>query len=159
MPGREACLRKSNSKKAYQLVKDSTTEKQSKSTTIHDKSGECLTEVYGIQKWWTEYCSDLFNYEFDGDPTVFNCSQIPGEEYHPTIREDVEAAVTALKLGKSAGVDNIPAELVQPRGEAMIDILTSICNKIWKTGDWPTTWTQSLVFKLPKKCNLQLCQN
>ena len=33
--------------------------------------------------------------------------------------------------------------------------LTSICNKIWKTGEWPTTWTQSL----PKKGNLELCQN
>ena len=41
----------------------------------------------------------------------------------------------------------------------MIDILTTICNKIWKTDEWPTTWTQSLVIKFPKKGNLQLCQN
>ena len=41
----------------------------------------------------------------------------------------------------------------------MIDILTAICNKIWKTGEWLTTWTQSLVITLPKKGNLQLCQN
>ena len=41
----EACLRKNNSKKAYQLVKDLTTEKQGKSTTIQDKSGKCLTEA------------------------------------------------------------------------------------------------------------------
>ena len=39
----------------------------------------------------------------------------------------MEAAVKALKMGKSAGVDNIPAELVQAGGEAMIDILTAIC--------------------------------
>ena len=38
----EACLRKNNSKKAYQLVKDLTTEKQGKTTTIQDKSGKCL---------------------------------------------------------------------------------------------------------------------
>ena len=53
------------------------------------------------------------------------------EEHHPILREAVEAAVKALKMGKSAGVDNIPAELVQA-GEAMIDILTTICNKILK---------------------------
>ena len=41
----------------------------------------------------------------------------------------------------------------------MIDIMTAVCNKIWKTGEWPTTWTQSLVIILPKKGNLQLCQN
>ena len=51
-------------------------------------------------------------------------------------------------MGKSAGVYNIPGELVQAEGEAMIYILTSICNMIWKTGEWPTTWTQPL-----------LCQN
>ena len=41
----------------------------------------------------------------------------------------------------------------------MIDILTSICNKIWKTGDCPTIWTQSLVVTLPKEDDLQLYQN
>ena len=41
----------------------------------------------------------------------------------------------------------------------MIDILTTICNKNRKTGEWPTTWTQSLIITLPKKGNLQLCQN
>ena len=61
-------------------------------------------------------------------------------------------------MEKSVGVYNIPAELVQAGGEAMIDILTSICNKIWKTGKWPTTWTQSLVITLPTKGNLHLCQ-
>ena len=86
-----------------------------------------------------------------GTPIVLDCPQISDEEHHPILREEVEAAVKALKMGKSAGVDNIPAELVQAGGEAMIDILTAICNKIWKTGEWPTT--------LPKKGNLELCQN
>ena len=155
----EACLRKNNSKKAYQLVKGLTTEKQGKSTTIQDKSGKCLTEENEILNMWTEYCSDLYNYETDGDPIVLDCPQIPDEEHYPILREEVEAAVKALKMGKSAGVDNIPAELVQAGGEAMIDILTAICNKIWNAGEWPTTWTQSLVITLPKKGNLQLCQN
>ena len=62
-------------------------------------------------------------------------------------------------MGRSAGADNMPAGLVQAGSEVMIDILTPICNKIWKTGKWPTTWTQLLVITLPKKGNLQLCQN
>ena len=32
-------------------------------------------------------------------------------------------------------------------------------NEIWQTGEWPTPWTQSLVITLPKKGNLQQCQN
>ena len=155
----ETCLRKNNSKKAYQLVKDLTTEKQGKFTTIQDMSGKCLTEENEILNSWTEYCSDLYNYETDGDPIVLDCPQIPDEEHHPILREEVEAAVKALKMGKLASMNNIPAELVQAGGEAMIDILSAICNKIWRTGEWPTTWTQSLVITLAKKGNLQLCQN
>ena len=41
----------------------------------------------------------------------------------------------------------------------MISALLTICNKIWQTGEWPTPWTQSLIITLPKKDNLQLCQN
>ena len=54
---------------------------------------------------------------------------------YPIMREEVEAAVKSLKKGKSAGVDNIPSELVQAGGEAMIDMLLTIGNKIWQTGE------------------------
>ena len=108
----ESCLRKNNSKKAYQLVKDLTTTKHGRSTTIQDKN---LTEL--------------------------------------------EATIHSLKKGKAAGVDNIPAELVKAGGETIVNVLLDICNKIWTSGEWPKPWTQSLVITLPKKGNLQLCQN
>ena len=40
----ETCMNKNNSKRAYQLVKDLTSEKQGRSSTIQDKSWKCLTE-------------------------------------------------------------------------------------------------------------------
>ena len=55
-------------------------------------------------------------------------------------------------MGKSSGVDNIPADLVQAGGEALIDVLTSI----W-FGRQENGRPQGL--SLPKKGNLQLCQN
>ena len=33
----------------------------------------------------------------------------------------------------------------------MTDVLKEICNRIWRTGEWPTQWTQSLIITLPKK--------
>ena len=147
---------KNNSKKAYQLVKDLTAEKQGKSTTIQDKSEKCLTEENEILNRWTEYCSDLYYYENDGDPIVLDC---PNEEHHPILGKEMEAAVQVLKMGRSASVDNIPEELAHAGGEAMTYPLTAIYKKIWKTGEWPTTWTQSLVITVSKKGNLQLCQN
>ena len=41
----------------------------------------------------------------------------------------------------------------------MIDVATEICNRIWRTGEWHNQLTQSLIITLPKKGNLQLCQN
>ena len=40
----EENLRKNNSKRAYQLVKDFTTVKQRKAITVQDRSGKCFTE-------------------------------------------------------------------------------------------------------------------
>ena len=129
-----------------------------RTSTIQDKSGKCLTEEKEILSRWTEYCSELYYNESCGDNAVLDCSQPPEEDLQPILREEVEIAVASLKRGKSAGVDNIPAELVQAGGETMIDVLTEICNRIWITGDWPTPWTQSLIITLPKRATCS-CQN
>ena len=126
---------------------------------MQDKSGTCLTENEDVLKRWTEYCSELHNYRATGDPEVLNGPPATNNDNHPILREEVEAAVKTSKKGKSAGVDNIPAEMVQAGGEDMISVLLIICSKIWQTGEWPTQWTQSLLITLPKKGNLQLCQN
>ena len=56
----------------------------------------------------------------------------------------------------------------QIRGDHYWLFETEICNRIWRTGEWPriwrtgewpTPWTQSLIITLPKKGNLQFCQN
>ena len=78
----------------------------------------------------------------------------PPENLQPILREEVKTAVASPKKGKPAGVDNIPEELVQAGGETMIDVFTQICNRIWRTTDWPTPWTQSLIITLPIKGNL-----
>ena len=44
----EENLRKNNSKRAYQLVKDLTIVEQGKTTTVQDHSGKCLTEEWQI---------------------------------------------------------------------------------------------------------------
>ena len=112
-----------------------TSEKQSRSSNIQDKSGKCLNEEKEILGRWTEYCSELYNYESCGDNAVLDCSQPQEEDPQLILRERVEIAVASLKKGKSAGVDNIPAELVQAGGETMIDVLTEICYRIWRTGE------------------------
>ena len=101
----------------------------------------------------------MYTHTTTGDPKVLDVPPPVNNDSYSILREEVQDAVKSLKKGKSTGVDNIPSELVQAGGEAMIDMLIIICNKIWQTREWPTPWTQSLIIALPKKGNLQLCQN
>ena len=134
----EENLRKNNSKRVYQLVKDVTTVKQGKATYVQYRSGKRLTGERQTLNRWTEYCSKLYNYKASGDPLVLNCPQTDTENDHPILRREVEASVQSLNKGKSAGVESIPTELVQAVGEDVITALATICNKIWQTGQWPT---------------------
>ena len=106
-------LEKNNSKEAYKLVQDLTGTKQERTTTIQDKGGTCLTDYEHILKRWTEYFSELYNYRATGDPEVLNVPPATNNANHPILRKEVETVVKSLKKGKSAGVDNIPAELLQ----------------------------------------------
>ena len=73
----KTCLNKNNRKRACQLVKDLTSEKQGRSSTIQDKSVKCLTEGKEILSRLTEYFSGLYNYESCRDNAVLDCSQPP----------------------------------------------------------------------------------
>ena len=62
---------------------------------------------------------------------ILNCPQTDTGDDHPIFRKELEAAVqSSKKKKKSAGVDSIPAELVQADGEDVITALTTICDKI-----------------------------
>ena len=89
----EENLRKNNSKRAYQLVKDLTNVKQGKATTVQDRSGKCLIEERQILSRWTEYYSKLYNYKANGDPSVLNCSQTDTEDGHLILRRELGASV------------------------------------------------------------------
>ena len=74
-------------------MKDLTTVKQGKATTVQGRSGKCLTEEREKLNRWTEYCTELYNHEAYGDPTVLDCPQTNTEDDHPILRKEVEAAV------------------------------------------------------------------
>ena len=93
----EENLRKNNSKREYQLVKDSTIVKQGKATIVQDLSGKCLKEERQVVNRWTEYCTELYNHKANGDPSVLDCPQTDTEDDHQILRKDVEAVVQSLK--------------------------------------------------------------
>ncbi|XP_068233634.1 uncharacterized protein [Palaemon carinicauda] len=106
----EEKLEKNNSRRAFQIVKDLTKPKEARVSTIQDKAGNCLTEEEDILKRWTEYCSDLYNYQTNGDPNVTSCHKSSNNDDFPVLREEVEEAIRSLKHGKAAGAEEIIAE-------------------------------------------------
>ena len=59
------------------------------------------------------YCTELYNSVTKINAAVLDCPINTEEDNFPILREKVEAAVKSLKKRKSAGVDNMPAELIQ----------------------------------------------
>ena len=78
-------------------MKDLTTVKQGKATTVRDSSGKCLAEEREILNRSTEYCTELYNHKANGGPSVLDCHQTDTEDDHPILCKEVEAAVKYLK--------------------------------------------------------------
>jgi hypothetical protein len=148
-------------KEAFATVKRLTGTYQPRTSVIEDKNGKMLTDTEAVADRWKEYCQELYSYT----PVVDNniLGRLKNEQWQeedPDItRDEVIRALSSLKHGKAAGIDNITGELLQNGGECTIDILLKICNAVWRTGDWPEQWTHSIIIPLPKKGNLKQCQN
>ena len=62
-------------------------------------------------------------------------------------------------MNKASGGDGIPVELFQILKDDAVKVLSSICQQIWKTQQWPQDWKRSVLFPIPKKGNAKECSN
>ena len=70
----------------------------------------------------------------------------------PDILEcEVKWALGSIIMNKASGGDGIPVELFQILKDDAVKVLYSICQKIWKTQQWPQDWKRSVFFPIPKK--------
>ena len=158
----EKDMARGNSKHAYATLKKLTKNCTAKTSVIEDKNGVLLTESNDIMYRWTEYCKELYNYQIKPDTNIIKNQQNtirPEPSPLPVLKEEVTEAIHSLPDNKSPGLDNIPSELIKHGGDELNKVLTTICQKIWQTKQWPTLWTQSLIIPLPKKANARQCQN
>ncbi|CAH1240999.1 Hypp6277 [Branchiostoma lanceolatum] len=133
-------------------------------TCIEDDDGNLLTTKPDILRRWKTYCQELYNYQLTAEEEVLEelkstTCQLQEDVAPDILESEVVAAIKALKLGKSPGIDNVPGELLKAGGETVARLYTRICNHVFKTGKWPKAWTTSVVIPLPKKGNLKKCPN
>ena len=84
-------------------LKALTKSQQHKSAVIEDSSRNILTESTALLNQWTEYCSDLYNYELHPDTSLLQSNQSTTQEAEslPVLREEAEEAVRDPRAGKS----------------------------------------------------------
>ena len=80
-----------------------------------------------------------------------------------TLECKVKWALGSVTMNNTSGGDEIPTELFQILKDDAVDdavkVLHSICQKIWKTQQWPQDWKRSVIIPIPKKSNAKECSN
>ena len=92
-----------------------------------------LTEAEDIKKRWQEYTEELYKKDLN-DPDVMT-------HLEPGVREsEVKWALRSITANKASRGDRIPAELFQIPKDDAVKVLHSICQRVWKTQQWPQDW-------------------
>ena len=60
-------------------------------------------------------------------------------------------ALESITTNKASESDEIPIELFQILKDEVVKVLHSICQKIWKTEQWPQDWKRSVFFPIQWK--------
>ena len=58
-----------------------------------------------------------------------------------------------ITMNKASGSDEIPVELFQILKDDAVKVLYLVCQKIWKSQQWPQDWKRSVFIPIPKKDN------
>ena len=67
---------------------------------------------------------------------------------------EVKWALESITTNKASGGDGI--QILKDDG---VKVLHSICQKIWKTQQWPQDWKRSVFIPIPEKGNAKECSN
>ena len=93
-----------------------------------------LTEAEGVKKKWQDYTEELYKKGLN-DPDNHN-----GVVTHPEpgVQEsEVKWTLGSNTTKKATGGVRIPAELFKILKDDAVEMLNSVCQRIWKTQQWP----------------------
>ncbi|KAK3522897.1 hypothetical protein QTP86_007333 [Hemibagrus guttatus] len=92
-----------------------------------------LTSEESVQRRWKEYFEELMNEENEMGKRVEGVNSV--EQKVDKIRKDeVRKALKRMKSGKAVGPDDIPVEVWKCLGEAAVEFLTNLFNRVLLMG-------------------------
>ncbi|KAK3569471.1 hypothetical protein QTP86_031431, partial [Hemibagrus guttatus] len=96
---------------------------------IKDRDGRVLTSEESVQRRWKEYFEELMNEENEREKRVEGVNSL--EQKVDKIRKDeVRKALKRMKSGKAVGLDDIPVEVWKCLGEAAVEFLANLFNRV-----------------------------
>ena len=114
-------------------------------------------------KRWEEHVSKIFNKD---DSSIRSKQEIEDNSENetevkldPATKTEIQLALSRLKNGKAAGLDNIYLEVLKVDSEITAEMLYPLLEKIWKEEKIPEDWEEGLIIKIPKKGDLSNCNN
>ncbi|KAK3519500.1 hypothetical protein QTP70_032799, partial [Hemibagrus guttatus] len=94
-----------------------------------------------VQRRWKEYFEELMNEENEREKRGEGLNSV--EQKVDKIRKDeVRKALKRMKSGKAVGPDDIPVEVWKCLGEAAVEFLTSLFNRVLKSERMPEEWEE-----------------
>ena len=73
--------------------------------------------------------------------------------------EEVIKSLKRLRKRKAPGIDNVHAEVLKVDIGTTASALHHVFTKIWNEEVIPVDWQMGVIVRLPKKGNLEVCDN
>jgi hypothetical protein len=128
---------------------------QPKTNLVKDERGDLLADPQKMLTRWKNYFCQLLNVQ--GPGSIMQTEIHIAEPFVPEpSAAEVEVAIRKMKRYKAPGSDQIPAELIQARGETLHSELHKLIMLIWNKEELPH---QSIVVPIHKKGDKTDCSN
>lgn len=93
-------------------------------------------------------------------PTIIKANTQQAEDdldisTEPPTKEEIVTAIRSLKSGKAPGQDELNAELFKADPELAAEVFVPLFTAIWERKDFPDDWSEGVIIRIPKKCNLR----
>ncbi|KAK3572641.1 hypothetical protein QTP86_001132 [Hemibagrus guttatus] len=106
---------------------------------IKDRDGRVLTSEESVQRRWKEYFEELMNEENEREKRVEGVNSVE-QKVDKMRKDEVRKTLKRMKSGKAVGPDDIPVEVWKCLGEAAVEFLTSLFNRVLKSERMPEEW-------------------
>jgi hypothetical protein len=125
---------KGTMKELYDTVRKMVNAPVSRNVRVKDKNGKIITSVQEQLERWKEHFSEVLNSKYRPNMNVETAQTCPELQIsiRPPSKRKVIEAIKAMKRGKTAGMDNIPAKILQFDHHLSSEMLYPLFLDIWK---------------------------